>query len=130
MVIGMLRPNWLIGPFILNILILVPVCYSMFFGGGVANVFEGKVDESAGLRLLVGSLWTTILAASVCGLFQPAFFAPVILIQVFYKALWLAAFIAPLWLGGKPIPFGISAVFAFIVVSYPVAFLMATRAAR
>ncbi len=36
-----------------NILILLPVCWGMFLGSGVAGVFEGKVDESAGLRLLV-----------------------------------------------------------------------------
>ena len=48
-----------------NLLILFPVCWSMFFGRGMTSVFEGKVAESDGLRLLVGSLWFTILTASV-----------------------------------------------------------------
>jgi hypothetical protein len=73
------HPAWLVGPYILNIFILVPICYSMFFGAGVLNVFEGKVAESPGLRLLVGCLWASILVASILGLFRPAFFAPVIL---------------------------------------------------
>jgi hypothetical protein len=120
-------PSWLLGPYILNILILVPVCYSMFFGGGISTVFEGKVDESQGLRLLVGSLWFAILIASIGGLIRPTFFAPVILIQTLYKAFWLVAFIAPLWLAGKPVPIGISTVFALTVLGYPIALWLATR---
>jgi hypothetical protein len=125
----MAHTNWLTAPFLLNILILVPICYSMFLGAGVANVFEGRVPESAGLRLMVGSLWLAILVASVAGLVWPAFFAPVILIQVFYKLTWLIVFILPLWRAGLPYPMGISGVFAFIVVTYPVAFWLAARQA-
>jgi hypothetical protein len=43
-----------------NIAILLPVCWAMFSGRGVQTVFQGTVDESAGLRLLVGSLWAAI----------------------------------------------------------------------
>lgn len=93
----MTNPNWLIGPYLLNIVILVPICFSMFLGGGTATVFEGRVPESAGLRLLVGSLWFSILVASIAGLVLPAFFAPVILIQVIYKLVWLVVFVMPLW---------------------------------
>ena len=41
------------------------------------------VNESAGLRLMVGSLWMAILAASTLGFLYPRFFAPVLLIQIF-----------------------------------------------
>lgn len=107
-----------------NILILVPVCWGMFFGSGVASVFQGQVAESAGLRLLVGSLWAGILLASIAGFWFPAFFAPVVLIQIVYKALWLATFVAPLILAGRSgdVPWGIAAIFAGIVVTYPALF--------
>lgn len=36
-----------------NILVLVPVVYGMIAGRGVASVFEGQVEDSAGLRLLM-----------------------------------------------------------------------------
>jgi hypothetical protein len=118
----MANPDVLKIAYVANILILVPVCWGMFFGGGVATVFEGRVDESEGLRLLVGSLWAAILFASVAGLFQPGFFAPVLLIQIVYKALWLAIFVAPLVLSGSAdrAPMGISVCFLLIVVTYPV----------
>jgi hypothetical protein len=120
-------PNWLIGPYIFNIIILVPICFSMFFGGGISAVFEGKVEDSQGLRLLVGSLWFAILTASIGGIIRPSFFAPLILVQIFYKALWLVAFVAPLWLAGKPVPVGISTVFVLIVLIYPIALWLSIR---
>ncbi|MEP3227223.1 MAG: hypothetical protein ABJO01_14695 [Parasphingorhabdus sp.] len=105
-----------------NILILLPICWNMFFGSGVASVFEGKVDESAGLRLLVGSLWSAILIGSAAGLFAPRFFAPIILVQIFYKSLWLLIFVLPLVAADKfhLVPWGISSVFLAIVISYPI----------
>jgi len=104
-----------------NILILVPVCWGMFFGGGVASVFEGRVDESAGLRLLVGSLWFAILACSIAGLATPKLFAPLLVVQIIYKSLWLLFFVAPLVAAGRggDVPWGISASFLMIVATYP-----------
>lgn len=104
-----------------NILILVPVCWGMFLGSGVASVFEGKVDESAGLRLLVGSLWFAILACSVAGLVMPRLFAPLLVVQIIYKSLWLLVFVAPLVAAGRggDVPWGISTSFLMIVATYP-----------
>jgi hypothetical protein len=110
--------------FAANIFILVPVCWSMFFSG-VTNVFNGAVNESPGLRLLVGSLWLAILVASIAGMFQPKFFAPVILIQVFYKAMWLLTFVLPAIQSNKTVPTGIGVVFLLIVMTYPILFWFA-----
>jgi hypothetical protein len=115
--------NFLQIAYIANILILVPTCWSMFSARGGQRVFEALVAESAGLRLLVASLWAAILAASVCGLFFPRFFAPLLLVQIFYKALWLGVFVIPLLLQSEPKwPTGISICFALIVLSYPFLF--------
>jgi hypothetical protein len=104
-----------------NIIILVPVVWGMLAGGGVATVFEGRVDESAGLRIMVGSLWMAILLASCAGLYAPRTMAPIIVAQVIYKAMWLALFVWPLAQrsGWGAVPQGISTVFAGIVVTYP-----------
>lgn len=103
-----------------NILILVPVCWAMFAVRGVQAVFQGAVAESAGLRLLVGSLWAAILLASLAGLVWPRFFAPVLLIQIVYKSLWLLLFVLPLLQAGSArLPSGIAICFAAIAVSYP-----------
>jgi len=114
-------------PYIANIVILVPVVYAMLFGSGTVSVFEGKVSDSDGLRILVGSLWLAILIGSALGLIWPKFFAPLLLVQIIYKATWLGLFIWPLMRAGLPYPTGISIVFAAIVVTYPLFFWLAFR---
>jgi hypothetical protein len=112
-----------------NIVILVPVISAMFAERGVANVFDGRVDESLGLRLLVASLWTAILIGSIAGLWWPRFFAAVLPIQIIYKSLWLAVFIVPLAQrsGWDAVPKGISITFLIIVVTYPLILWFAMR---
>lgn len=109
--------------YVANILILLPVCWAMFVGSGVESVFQGTVAESSGLRLLVGSLWSAILIASIAGLVYPMFFAPVLLIQVIYKAIWLAVFVGPsLAEQSTRIPYGVAICFVLIVLIYPFLF--------
>lgn len=115
--------------YVANILILVPVVHAMLIGGETTRVFEDRVADSAGLRIMVGSLWAAILLASIAGLGWPQFFAPVLLIQIVYKALWLVLFVAPAArrTGLTSIPFGISATFLVIVLTYPVILWFAMR---
>ena len=108
-----------------NILILMPVCRAMLTERSGLAVFQGAVAESAGLRLLVFTLWLAMLLASVAGLFAPALFAPVLMIQIVYKTAWLALFVAPLVTKGQPAPIGVAATFAAIVLSYPVLLALA-----
>lgn len=111
---------WLQIPFALNIAILVPVCLAMFTGRGPLVVFQNAVASSPGLELLVGSLWLSILAASAAGLVWPRPFAPLLAIQIFYKATWLAAFVGPTAAMKARLPVGIAACFAAIVLTWPV----------
>lgn len=120
-------PSWLYLPYIANILILAPVCWALLVTGSTDSVFEGRVGNSDGLRTLVGSLYLAILIASVGGIVWPAFFAPLILIQVIYKTCWLLVFILPLLLKGQPYPTGISAAFAMIVLMYPIFLALSLR---
>lgn len=118
---------WLLPAYAANILILAPVCWSLFNGSGMLSVFEGKVENSDGLRLLVASLYMAILLASIIGLILPAFFAPLILIQIIYKSIWLIAFILPLSMAGNNYPVGISVTFLMIVLTYPILLWLAIR---
>ncbi|MEL7230231.1 MAG: hypothetical protein AAGK38_10030 [Pseudomonadota bacterium] len=90
-------------------------------------VFGPSVSEEPGLRLLVASLWSAILIASVAGLIWPAFFAPLLVVQIIYKALWLGLFVYPLWQATAAYPTGPAHVFVVIVLTYPALLWAAMR---
>lgn len=108
-------------PYLLNIIVLVPACYHLVFGGGVAFLFQERVEESAGLRHLVASVWLALLLASIGGLFQPLFFLPILFLQIVYKLAWLFLHVIPIIrccsLGA--VPMGVTIVFLGTVLSYP-----------
>lgn len=110
-------------PFVINILILAPVCWSMFFAdnGRAQPAFEGKAPESRPLRLLVASFWSAILVLSLAALAEPSAFVPVLVLQVVYKALWLAVFALPeaRRAGRDALPMGVTVSFAAIVLVWP-----------
>lgn len=111
-----------------NILVLAPVCWSLFFGYKVNGLaaFNYKVSDSAGLRFLVASFWLGILLISILGLFFPFQFWPIIFFQVVYKLIYLLTFILPLAIKRDfdNIPWGVTLIFFFIVCSYPIVLLM------
>lgn len=110
-------------PYVANLVILLPVCASMFWGRNQETVaaFEDKVAEVAGLRLLVASLWCAILLCSIGGLFAPQRFVPILLLQVIYKALYLAIYVVPTArsVGWRGVPLGVAISFAAIVAIWP-----------
>lgn len=111
-------------PFVINLIILVPVCWAMARApdGGVASVFGGRVAPSEGFRLIVWSMWMAILLGSVVGLVAPQRMLPMLGLQVIYKTLWLLVFALPLFRaeGWSAVPGGVTASFLFIVVVWPV----------
>jgi len=80
-------------PYIANIAILVPVAFGSLTG--LLPISRGHFPESAGWRTLTGSLWTAILLCSIAGLFRPIVFAPILLLQVIYKTIWLLFYVLP-----------------------------------
>ena len=82
---------------------------------------QGCFPESAGWRVLVGSLWTAIMVLSALGLRDPMRYSPVLLLQLIYKSLWLVVFALPLVRRREShlIPRGIAISFVAIVVLWP-----------
>jgi hypothetical protein len=108
--------------YLANIVILVPVALATLASEqAMATVFEGKFAESAPLRVLVGCLWTAILVCSILGLVYPQEMIAILVMQVIYKALFLALVIIPLLstTALASIPMGLSVSFALIVATYP-----------
>ncbi len=102
-----------------NILILVPIGFGTLLRPSSTD--HGVFPESAGWRTLVGSLWLAILALSVLGVRQPEAFLWLLAFQVFYKSVWLVAYVLPRFLSGRrsEIPAGITLSFVVIVLVWP-----------
>jgi hypothetical protein len=115
--------SWLLYPYVLNILILTPVGLGMLLGGPEAQrrIFSGKYAESAGLRALLGSLWTATLIVSVIGLFYPVSMSPLLLIQLIYKTLWWVVFVLPRMFSGRSqeVHWPSANLFLFMLLTYP-----------
>jgi hypothetical protein len=105
--------------YIANIVILVPIAVPTVFRSFPTD--QGRFVESAGWRILVGGLWSGILVLSILGLGQPLRYSPVLLLQLIYKSIWLAVYVAPRLLRRdfKSVPWGIAVTFAAIVVIWP-----------
>lgn len=109
--------------YVLNIIILIPVGLTTLLGGPEAQrrLFQGKYPDSAGIRTILGSLWTALLIGSVIGLFHPVAMSPLLLIQVIYKALWWLVFVLPRLASGRAgeVHWGSAGVFLFMALAYP-----------
>ena len=119
-------------PYIINLLMLVPVTAAMLLtaDGGLRAVFEGKLEDQPGFRLMILGFWLAVLVGSLLGLAQPRTWAPLLVVQVIYKSVWLLAFALPAWRTGgtAAVPIGIAASFLLIVATYPFAILRLFRA--
>jgi len=112
--------NLLLIPYYANIVILVPVALGALTG--LLPISRGHFPESPGWRTITGSLWTAILLSSIAGLFHPIVFAPILLLQVIYKTIWLVVYVLPRLSNAnsrKEIHWGIAGSFLLIVIFYP-----------
>ena len=116
-------------PFVLNILILLPVVAGLLRGS--MEAFPGAPD-SAVLRIMVASLWGGVLIVSVVALIAPTIFWPVLAFQVIYKALFVVLWVWPAVLRPEDaaIPWGPTNVFFFIIAVWPFFIAAALRSGQ
>lgn len=74
------------------------------------TIFENAYPSTEVIKL-VGCLWLSIAILSVLGLWKPSTFAPVLLIQLIYKATWLAVVAIPAIRTHQPYPGGMAIFF-------------------
>ncbi|MCU0948391.1 MAG: hypothetical protein MUF47_09090 [Porphyrobacter sp.] len=109
-----------------NIAILAPVV-ALLLTGPAYRVFGPSTPDVASLKLLVAAIWCAILVCSAAGLFLPQTMAAILLLQVIYKAIWLATFVVPAMLAGESVPWGPAITFVPIVLVWPFILVMAWR---
>jgi len=87
------------------------------------TVFQSTAGASPAMTI-AGAFWTSIALLSLAGCFFPAQLSAVLLVQLFYKGLWLAAVAVPALVRGEAgsLPMGIAVFFAVWVVVIPLAY--------
>lgn len=120
-------------PYILNILILVPVVVSLIrhVPGTAVPAFNNIADAPA-LRMMVAALWSGVLVISAIALIEPVRFWPVLVFQVIYKSLFIVMWVLPIWMGRSDgvIPTGPTTVFLFIIALWPFFIVAALRSGQ
>lgn len=120
-------------PYVLNILILVPVVLMLVrHPEGAPLAGFGGVPDAPSLRMLIASLWGGVLVISALALMDPVRFWPVLVFQVIYKSLFILLWVLPIWLGRSEgvIPSGPTAVFLFIIAVWPFFIVAAWRSGQ
>lgn len=109
----------LLVPYLMNVLILLPIALSTIFDLFATD--QSKFSKSEGWQKLIGSVWFGILFLSILGIFYPLLFCPILMLQVLYKSMWLATYALPRLIKRRfaELPIGITVSFIFIVITYP-----------
>ncbi|MBN8577499.1 MAG: hypothetical protein J0L66_11190 [Cytophagales bacterium] len=83
-----------------------------------AIIFQNSYQTTDVIRL-VGCLWLAIAVLSVCGLWRPLTFSPVLLLQFFYKGTWLLVVAVPAIKNNQAYPSGMAIFFLVWVLILP-----------
>lgn len=83
-----------------------------------ATIFQNSYPTTDLIRL-VGCLWLAIAILSVCGLWRPLTFSPVLLLQLIYKGTWLLVVAIPAIRNNQAYPSGMATFFLVWVLVLP-----------
>jgi len=89
----------------------------------VRLVFENAFTNSEAIRV-IGAFWVSIAILSIFGIWQPEKLSFVLIIQFFYKGIWLLVAALPVILKIKtgPIPTSMASFFLVWVIVIPIIF--------
>ena len=105
-----------------NVLFVTPVILLLWFHkDGAGIVFGPHIPISDGLRILVASMWTSIVLVSIAGMKWEIELVGLLVFQIVYKAVFMIAYVAPRAIAGEweKIPRLLTALFVLGLISFP-----------
>ena len=109
--------------YVLDLAVSLPVALVTLIGSEPAakRLFREKLPEDPSVRIALGAMWLAIALGSAAGIALPVAMAPVLVLQLVYKGLWILLFALPRWLGGRfaEVPLRTALTFLAFVVVYP-----------
>jgi hypothetical protein len=92
---------------------------SLFFPKNASTTIFQNSYKTTDIIRLVGCLWLAIAVLSLCGLWQPLTFSPVLLLQLIYKGAWLLVVAIPAIKNHRAFPSGMSIFFLVWILVLP-----------
>ncbi|MCB1477992.1 MAG: hypothetical protein KDJ62_03770 [Rhodobiaceae bacterium] len=105
-----------------NVLFVTPVILLLWFHkDGAGIVFGPHIPISDGLRILVASMWTSIVLVSIAGMKWEIELVGLLVFQIVYKAVFMIAYVAPRAIAGEweKIPRLLTAIFVLGLICFP-----------
>ena len=105
-----------------NVLFVTPVILLLWFHkDGAGIVFGRHIPISDGLRILVASMWTSIVLVSIAGMKWEIELVGLLVFQIVYKAVFMIAYVAPRAIAGEweKIPRLLTAIFVLGLICFP-----------
>ncbi|MEZ5878514.1 MAG: hypothetical protein R3D43_12640 [Tepidamorphaceae bacterium] len=105
-----------------NVLFVTPVILLLWFHkDGAGIVFGPHIPISDGLRILVASMWTSIVLVSIAGMKWEIELVGLLVFQIVYKAVFMIAYVAPRAIAGEweKIPRLLTALFVLGLICLP-----------
>ena len=105
-----------------NVLFVTPVILLLrFHKDGAGIVFGPHIPISDGLRILVASMWTSIVLVSIAGMKWEIELVGLLVFQIVYKAVFMIAYVAPRAIAGEweKIPRLLTAIFVLGLICFP-----------
>jgi hypothetical protein len=96
-----IRRNWIKGMYILTIVVAGGFGLGILFAPEQTKSMSGWPGGDPVSFGITGSVYAAFALLSILGLRTPLKFAPVLLLQLFYKAIWFICVVAPLLISGK-----------------------------
>lgn len=90
-----------IPPINIHLMRLIYLLMLVFLGRDSWTTILTHMGDWAPFDAMAWCTWAAFASLGLVGIFQPVRMLPILLLEVFYKVLWLAVVAYPLWTSGK-----------------------------
>lgn len=109
--------------YVVDAIVTAPIALAMLCGHAswVRRLLDEALPDDRSLQVMLGALWTALFVCLVLGAMWPVTMAPVLLLQLIYKSLWMLGYAIPRWTGRRSgaVSVKVAGLFVAYIAVYP-----------
>lgn len=109
------HPNWMRVMYALTVVIAGGIGLALLIAPKATGSFLGYPAEEPLIAGIAYSVWFTLGILSIAGLRSPLKFAPVLVVEMTYKTVWILAVIIPTAIAGPLASFGLTSAVLYLI---------------